>query len=820
MKKKFGMKRLPLTIILFYLVFVSVAQTTNVQFRVNMNYQIELEKFFPSSETVDIAGTFNGWGSTLTPMYDNEGDGIYVVSIALNIGTTVEFKCRINGAWNGREEFPGGGPNRSYTVIQDGVVEFWYSDEIPPNALDVRVYSSSTFLEVGEQVQFVDVSNGNPVSWSWSFPGGTPSSSTISYPTVSYASPGRYSVTLSVTNGNSETASRTFSNHIRVDEKHFFWWNDAVFYEVFVRSFKDSDGDGKGDLQGLIDKLDYLNDGNPATNTDLGITGIWLMPIQQSPSYHGYDVTDYRTVEEDYGTNALFKTFIQEAHNRGIKVIIDLVMNHTSSQHPWFVQSSSPSSAKRDWYVWRNNNPGTTGPWGQNVWHYRNGYYYYGIFWSGMPDLNYTNPEVKDEIFDVARFWLEEMNVDGFRLDAVKYMIENEYSLEDTPETIQFWKDFRTFYKSINDKAFSVGEAWTTTEIAQTYVNDGGLDYCFEFELAESILYSVNNGVASPLESRIQNVMAAYPYMQFGTFLTNHDINRVMNLLGHDEAKAKLAATILLTLPGIPYIYYGEEIGMTGVKPDENIRTPMQWNSSAYAGFSNVTPWRPVNSDYSYKNVEVQQNDPSSLWQHYRKLVTLRNQEISLRRGNYRAVLSSSPSVYSFIRHFQNEHVLIVANLSDDDIEVVNLRTTLDEEIVGNFSLVELLQNENHQVTIEQIDGMHSIELHGIPSKQVFIFKLQDPVGEVFQEKVNDNKFNIFPNPARDELYVVFQGDMPGTTTFSVFDILGRKVMSSTLDERNSSNTHRIPLTNIKPGAYFISFNVNQKKCVKKFIVQ
>ncbi|MFP5247713.1 MAG: alpha-amylase family glycosyl hydrolase, partial [Thermoanaerobaculia bacterium] len=204
------------------------------------------------------------------------------------------------------------------------------------------------------------------------------------------------------------------------------WADGAVFYEIFVRSFADSNGDGIGDLQGLISKLDYLNDGDPNTTADLGIEGIWLMPIFESPSYHGYDTVDYETIERDYGTNADFKQLLEEAHKRGIRVIVDFVVNHTSNQHPWFVESaSSPSSPKRNWYVWSPTSFGWGPPWGGNAptWHAANGMYYYGVFWSGMPDVNWTNPESKNEMLRLARHWLNE-GVDGYRLDATRYLIE------------------------------------------------------------------------------------------------------------------------------------------------------------------------------------------------------------------------------------------------------------------------------------------------------------------------------------------------------------------------------------------------------------
>ncbi|HSF44229.1 MAG TPA: alpha-amylase family glycosyl hydrolase, partial [Thermoanaerobaculia bacterium] len=200
------------------------------------------------------------------------------------------------------------------------------------------------------------------------------------------------------------------------------WARGAVFYEVFVRSFADSNGDGIGDLQGLISKLDYLNDGNPRTSQDLGVDALWLMPVFQSPSYHGYDVVDYETIESDYGTNADFERLLAEAHRRGIRIIVDFVMNHSSSQNPWFVDSaSSPASPRRDWYVWRADDPGWTQPWGGNnrVWHPKNGAYYYGVFWGGMPDLNFSTPAVRREMERLAAFWISR-GVDGFRLDATR----------------------------------------------------------------------------------------------------------------------------------------------------------------------------------------------------------------------------------------------------------------------------------------------------------------------------------------------------------------------------------------------------------------
>jgi alpha-amylase len=798
---------------------VSSAATTPVQFKVNMNYQTEMENFFPSFETVDIAGSFNGWGNPAMVLTDYDEDGVYEITINLTIGTTVEFKFRINGEWNGREEFPGGGPNRAYTVIENGIAEYWYNDEIPSSVLSVKILVSSSTVKPGETVQFTDNSSGNPVEWRWTFPGGEPSTSILQNPAVSYLAEGLYSVTLTITDADEATATKTFTNFIRVDEMQTHWWNDVVFYEIFVRSFKDSDGDGNGDLQGLISKLDYLNDGNPETTTDLGITGIWLMPVQQSPSYHGYDATDYRTIEADFGSNSDFQTFMQEAHNRGIKVIVDFVMNHSSNQHPWFVASTSTVSPYRNWYVWSATNPGTTGPWGQTLWHYNNGSFYYGLFWSGMPDLNYTNPEVKDEMFDVARFWLEDMGVDGFRLDAVKYIIENENSVEDTEETLQFWQDFRTHIKAVNPDAFAVGEAWAATSTAQAYVNNDRLDYCFEFDLASSIIYAVNNGTAAFLGEKLADVMSAYPFLQFGTFLTNHDIDRIMSLLGSNEAKAKVAAGLLLTLPGIPYIYYGEEIGMIGVKPDEKIRTPMQWNSTSQAGFTNGTPWYAVNTDYTDKNVESQQANSNSLWNQYRKFISIRNSEVALRRGNLKTITPPSASVLAFLRQYENENVLVIVNLGFDDMVNISLSLPYAGIDEGTHLMENLSDGSHLPLVVDETGGFSNLIIETIPAQTISVYKIQlvdsSPFNEFFPFDAS-----VFPNPAQNKINVEVLGNISGNVCYSIFDIAGRIIVLSSFYHTVHGERHTIGIEKLSSGLYFIAIEAKSKRKVLRFVVK
>jgi alpha-amylase len=521
-----------------------------------------------------------------------------------------------------------------------------------------------------------------------------------------------------------------------------FWWNDAVFYEVFVRSFKDANGDGKGDFQGLIEKLDYLNDGDPSTHSDLGVTAIWLMPIQQSPSYHGYDVMDYRTIEQDYGTNTDFQNFITEAHNRGIKVIIDYVMNHTSSQHPWFQSSLTPANPERDWYIWQPTNPGVTGPWGQTVWHPRSGSYNYGIFWSEMPDLNYNNQDVEDEMFDIAQFWLEDMNVDGFRLDAIRYIKEDGNTLQDIPETIDFLKEFKNYYKSVNPDAMAVGEAWAATEIVQGYMADTSLDFCFEFDLATAILNAANSGSPAALSAQTNEVMTSYPFLQFGTFLTNHDMNRVMDQLGNSTPKAKLAASLLLTLPGVPYIYYGEEIGMNGSGVDENKRRPLHWNAGTQAGFTTGTSWRTLSADYTTKNIEAQQKESTSLWNNYRRLISIRTSQAALRRGDYKSLTATSSSIYSFLRQYEEENIIVVSNTSATAVTNFQLSLTPSGIAPGNYTLVELQGGNQVSVTIDGTGGFTGLPISSISAQTTFIYKLMDP-SEVsttvtFQVDMND----------------------------------------------------------------------------------
>ena len=445
------------------------------------------------------------------------------------------------------------------------------------------------------------------------------------------------------------------------------WWNDVVFYEVFVRSFADSKtgplaNDGIGDFQGLIDKLDYLK--------ALGIGGLWLMPITDSPSYHGYDTTDYRKVEPEYGTNDDFKRFMAECRKRNIKVVIDLVLNHCSSAHPWFKDASTgPASERRDWFVWASEKPDWKGPWSGNVWHKSRvpgqSDFYYGLFNHDMPDLNFRNPNVTAEMRDTARFWLTEMGVDGFRLDAVRHLIEVGQVQENTPETHAWLREFQAFCKSVKPDCFTVGEVWSGTRDIAAYINGGEMDSAFEFELGAKLIEAVKGRKAKALASAIESSWLAFPPGSYSTFLTNHDQTRVMTVLKGDRQQARTAATILLTMPGIPFLYYGEEIGMTGDKPDPKIRTPMQWTGDAQVGFTAGTPWQKPNADAAQVNVALQSETAGSLLSDYRKLIALRNSSKALRYGRVQIIDQPDPEVLSFARVTDDEIVLVVVNLGN-----------------------------------------------------------------------------------------------------------------------------------------------------------
>ena len=498
----------------------------------------------------------------------------------------------------------------------------------------------------------------------------------------------------------------------------FRWWNDTVFYEIFVRSFYDSDGDGIGDFNGITEKLDYLQ--------ELGIRGLWLMPINPSPSYHGYDVTDYYAVNPDYGTLDDLKNLLAEAHKRDIKIIMDLVLNHTSTKHPWFQQALTPGSPYRDWYVWSDTDSGTLGPWGAKAW-YRasNGGYYYAIFWDQMPDLNYENPAVREEMKKVTSFWLEDVGMDGFRLDAVRYVVEGD-QLADSKANHAFLQEWGQYYRSINPQAFSVGEAWTDNANVKKYTDTNTeLDSAFNFDMSDA-LSTLNQGNTTTFRFVLQTTIRDFPDQDNANFLTNHDMPRVMNSFGVDpEQKAKLAAGILLTLPGIPFIYYGEEIGMSGTKPDEKIRTPMQWDDTQGAGFTTGTPWEPINKDFITVNVANQIGNQDSLLETYRRYIQLRNEHPALRIGKTYVAGSNSTKLASYLRVSNEETFLIVINIDDQPLTDYKLDLSVGP-LSGQYNAVSIpASSPMASLTANDKGGFDDyVPLAELPPYSIFIIQL------------------------------------------------------------------------------------------------
>jgi len=488
------------------------------------------------------------------------------------------------------------------------------------------------------------------------------------------------------------------------------WWRDAVFYEIFVRSFYDTNGNGIGDFNGITQKLDYIQ--------DLGVNAIWLMPIHPSPSYHGYDVLNYYAVNPEYGSMDDFRNLLSEAHDKGIKIIIDLVLNHTSSQHPFFADANRDRNSKyRDWYVW-SNNPG-------DHWHQGNGGYYYGFFWGGMPDLNYRNPDATSQMFEVTRYWIEDIGIDGFRIDAAKHLIEEGDKLENTEATHEWFKGFYTFYKNSNQNAYTVGEIYGAGAFLATKYTQQ-LDHIFNFELASGIMNSVNGESNTGVNSAWNFTLNDITNGEYATFLTNHDQNRVMTFLNGNEDKAKLAAVMLQTSPGTPFIYYGEEIGMQGKKPDEDIRLPMQWSADANAGFTTGAPWRAPDANYSQVNVAVQIEDANSLLNLYRTLTKLRAEHPALRTGSISVLETGNTNVYAILRSKDDEYILVMVNLKG--MTVSDYALSLAEKLFSDGTLSPLsLMDTTPAAPLTITDGTFTEykPVSELPPYQAYIFQLQ-----------------------------------------------------------------------------------------------
>lgn len=494
------------------------------------------------------------------------------------------------------------------------------------------------------------------------------------------------------------------------------WWQKTVIYQIYPRSFNDSNGDGIGDIPGIIQKLDYLK--------NLGIETIWFSPFFDSPQQDfGYDIRNYRSIAPEYGTMEDAEDLIREIHARGMKIVLDMVMNHTSEQHTWFQESkSSRNNPKADWYIWKDGkgkNPPNNWKsivWGRG-WHYspERDQWYYASFLPFQPDLNYRNPEVEKEMFDTVRFWLDK-GVDGFRLDIFNCIIKdkdfrnNPWSPNPAPSVDwpggNFQKrkysvnqeenfDFATKLRAVLDEygdneRFLVGEVFGSRDIVKKYLGNGkGLHLIFLFE---TLYFKFKT---EWFKKTIEEFEQDLPHPLIPTWvLGNHDIYRYTRRIKNDLTKAKLLALLQLTVRAVPTLYYGEEIGIINAEisrekaldPMERVfswlpnwllkllpvsinrdvcRTPMQWDSSQNAGFSSQTPWLPVTEEYQQRNVAVMEKDPNSLLNWYKTIIDLRKKHPALHQGQLKIIESVDIDILRFERSFEDEKLEIIINFSE-----------------------------------------------------------------------------------------------------------------------------------------------------------
>lgn len=531
------------------------------------------------------------------------------------------------------------------------------------------------------------------------------------------------------------------------------WWKEAVIYQIYPRSFMDSNGDGIGDLKGVTDRLDYLK--------YLGIDVIWMSPVYKSPNDdNGYDISDYQDIMEEFGTMADFDELLAKAHEKGIKIVMDLVVNHTSDEHQWFIKSkSSKNNEYRDYYIWREGKADGTPPnnWGScfggSAWEYdeTTDMYYLHLFSRKQPDLNWDNPEVRSNIFNMMTWWCEK-GIDGFRMDVIS-MISKTAEMPDG-KVNGLYGDYgpycvhgpnvHKYLQEMNEKVLSkydimtVGEtAGVTTELAKQYAGEdtNELNMVFQFEHVEGDgKYGKWTDEQLPL-TRLKNTLSRWQTELYGKawnslFWNNHDQPRAVSRFGDDrpqyrEVSAKMLATCLHMMQGSPYIYQGEELGMTNYpfhgpeefrdiesinaykewcesgrvphetfwpcitfKSRDNARTPMQWDDSAQAGFTTGTPWIAVNPNYREINAKAETADPASVFHYYKKLIALRKQNPIMVYGNYELLLEDSEELFAYTRTLEQEKLLVVCNFTDKKTVF-----TIPAEFVGMPCLISNLDN-------------------------------------------------------------------------------------------------------------------------------
>ncbi len=494
----------------------------------------------------------------------------------------------------------------------------------------------------------------------------------------------------------------------------YLWWRDGVIYQIYPRSFMDSNGDGVGDLPGITSRLDYI--------ASLGVDALWLSPINTSPMYDfGYDIADYEDIDPIFGTRADFEKLIAEAHKRNLKVMMDLVINHSSHLHKWFQESrTSRDNPKADWYIWQNPLPGNKPPnnWtsafggGGWEWDETRQQFYYHMFLKEQPDVNWRNPELRGAMMNMIRFWLDK-GVDGFRLDvanayfkdaklrdnppylsldpraAVAWYRQKHIYDRDQPELFDVYKEFRGILDAYHHRT-AVGELMADTPAeAARYVGDGKLHMGFNFAFTfQPWLPRAFQDAALAWEKALAGDPTTWPCY----VLSNHDNPRHVTRHGGGpfaDARAKVAAAMLLTLRGTPFLYYGEELAMPSpniprhllVDPPskkywpfyqsrDSARTPMQWDESLNAGFSTGNPWLPINSDYAISNVSSQNDDPDSVLNFYRALLKLRRSSVALRRGEFKPLIERPVAAMVYLRQTEGQTMLIALNFFGHDVDV------------------------------------------------------------------------------------------------------------------------------------------------------
>ena len=494
------------------------------------------------------------------------------------------------------------------------------------------------------------------------------------------------------------------------------WWQKGIIYQVYPRSFKDANGDGTGDLQGIMEKLDYLQ--------WLGVTAIWISPFYPSPmDDFGYDITDYTGIHPIFGNMDDFDELLKQTHERGLKLILDLVPNHTSYQHPWFREAcSSLDNPKRDWYIWKDPAPDGGPPtnwqsvFGGSGWEYHeaSGQYYYHAFLKEQPDLNWRNPAVKEAMLDVMRYWLEK-GVDGFRVDVIWHMVKDDLFRDNppNPDYVEGKPDYTRYITTYSEdqplvhdiiaemrslideyrERLLIGEIYLPLDELMTYYGKegAGVHLPFNFQLIKmeweaEHMYALVNDYEGSLPP------GGWPNWVLG----NHDKSRIASRVG--EKMARVAAVLLLTLRGTPTLYYGDELGMKDVDiPPHRIRdpknktmpgytrdpqrTPMQWNAEQYAGFSEVEPWLPLEEEYPRRNVAVEKEDESSVLFLYKRLISLRQQEAALQVGDFIPV-ELQGQLMLFKRKYREEELMIAINFGKEAA-----RYTADFDLQGTIVL-------------------------------------------------------------------------------------------------------------------------------------